>query len=266
MSISFACPECKARIEVGEEHAGHAGQCPRCQNVIVIPSPNQPMPIRVAADAAPREDPKLRRRAEAKEPPARPRRAAATPKQPAGPIWPWVVGVFGAVAIAALLFSSFAVLVFWRHPEPTRPAPQVDLRQGAINQANGVTVGRLDGQRAVMQNGVFQIRSELTVNDPVDPKPGPAHVLRCKRFEIELRGDRTYVLEQDSNNFDSYIRVENLERNEWDVGQQGMRNARLVFNPPRTTVFTVYASCMDPALGSFTLTIREQNVPKPFVP
>jgi hypothetical protein len=45
-----------------------------------------------------------------------------------------------------------------------------------------------------------------------------------------------------------------------------VRNARLVFNPPQTSVFTVYASCMDPALGSFTLTIREQNVPKPLVP
>ena len=63
MSISFACPQCKAQIEVGEEHVGHAGQCPRCQKVIVIPSPNQPMPILVGADASPREDPKPRRRA-----------------------------------------------------------------------------------------------------------------------------------------------------------------------------------------------------------
>jgi hypothetical protein len=265
MSISFACPECKAKIEVGEEHVGHAGQCPRCQKLIVIPSPNQPMPIFVGADAVPREDPKPRRRAEAKEPPARPRRTPATPKQPAGPIWPWVVGVFGALVMAALLFSSFAVLVFWRRPEPTRPVALVDHKHGAINQAKGVTVGRLEEQRAVLQDGVFQIRSELTVNDPIDPKPGPAHVLRCKRFEIELRGDRSYVLELDSNHFDSYIRVENLERNEWDVGQKGVGNARLEFSPPRTSVFTVYASCMDPALGRFTLTIREKNVPKPFV-
>jgi len=266
MSVSFACPECKAKIEVGEEHVGHAGQCPRCQNVFVIPSQMQPLPILVGADASPREDPKPRRRAEAKEPPARPRRTPSKPKQPAGPIWPWVVGIFAALVMAALLFSSFAVLVFWRRPEPTRPVVLADHKHVVMNQALGVTVGRLEGQRAFMQNGVFQIRSELTVNDPIDPKPGPAHILRCKRFEIELRNDRTYVLELDSNHFDSYIRVENLQRNEWDVGQQGVRNARLVFNPPRTSVFTVFASCMDPALGSFTLTIREQNVPKPFVP
>ena len=51
MSISFACPECKAQIEVAEEYAGHAGQCPRCHYVLVIPAPNQPAPILATVEA-----------------------------------------------------------------------------------------------------------------------------------------------------------------------------------------------------------------------
>ena len=73
MSISFACPECRARIEVNEELAGHAGQCPRCQNVIVIPAPNQPIPVPAAPEAPSRgaAKPAARTAAAANEPPAR---------------------------------------------------------------------------------------------------------------------------------------------------------------------------------------------------
>jgi predicted Zn finger-like uncharacterized protein len=264
MSISFACPECKAKIEVGEEHVGHAGQCPRCQKVIVIPSPMQPMPILVGDDAAPREEPKPRRRAEAKEPPARPRRTAAAPKQPAGPIWPWVVGVFGAVAIAALLFGSFAVLVFWRRPEPARPGAFVDLKHGAIKQANGVTVGRLEGQRAVMQNGVFQIRSELHQNDPFDLDHNNS---RCKRYDIELIAGRDYILELETNQFDSELRIEDLHGPmRTGFGNRGARVARIDYRPQFTDIYIIYATSPNPAFGNFTLTIREQNRPRPVVP
>ena len=55
MSISFACPECKVQIEVADEHAGQSGQCPRCQNVMIIPSGKQPLPT--MAGAAPAADP-----------------------------------------------------------------------------------------------------------------------------------------------------------------------------------------------------------------
>ena len=264
MSISFACPQCKAQIEVGEEHVGHAGQCPRCKKVIVIPSPNQPMPILVGADASPREDPKPRRRPEAKEPPARPRRTPAMPKQPAGPIWPWVVGVFGAVAIAALLFSSFAVLVFWRRPEPTRHVALVEPKHGAINEAKGVTIGRLEGQRAVMQNGVFQIRSELHQDDPFDLDHKNSH---CKRYEIELIAGRDYILELETNQFDSEFRIEDLNGPlRTRFGNRGVPVARIDYRPQFTDVYVIYATSLNPALGNFTLTIREQNVPKPFVP
>lgn len=277
MSISFACPECRVQIEVADEHAGESGQCPRCQRVIVIPSPKKPMPILTAAETVPPADPwappresgkSKRRPVDADE--ARPRRPRATqePNEPMGPIWPWVVGVFGAVLVASLLLSSLLVLVLWRRAEPTRPPQVVEFKpapQPIIN-AKAVTVGRLEGNRAVMHNGAFQVRTELTNNDMRDPVINDNQVFRCKRFEIELRRDLAYMLEQDSNDFDSYIRIENLQGAQWFIGDRNIRNCAMHFNPPQTGTYIVYASSVDPALGHFTLTIRERNVPKPFVP
>jgi hypothetical protein len=271
MTISFACPECQAKIEVGAEHAGHAGQCPRCQNVIVIPSPTQGVPAKTKTIPPTdpweerREQAKPKRRAsEAEESPARRRRTAA-PKPPAGPMWPWVLGVAGAFVVATLLFSSLIVLVFWRRTELPRPAAVLAEVKPPIPAMNhGVTVGRLEGQHAFMQDGVFQVRSALNPNDPPDPLDATC---RVKRFEIDLRNDRIYVLEQDSDQFDSFVRVEDFQgKMLGSNGDFGIRNARMQFQPQRAGVYVVFASSVDPAFGNFTLTIRERDAPKPFVP
>src|ERR1700686_3648858 len=139
MSISFACPQCKAQVEVGDEFAGHAGQCPRCQNVIAIPSASQPTPVLVAEampalnEAKPKPRPAL-----SKEP--RRRRSPPAPTKPFGPIWPWAVGALAALVFTGLLISSLAVLVFWRRPAPTQKgdAPAADLK--ALQKVGPVVV------------------------------------------------------------------------------------------------------------------------------
>jgi hypothetical protein len=260
MSISFACPECRAQIEVADEFAGHAGQCPRCHDVVVIPSPDQPAPIlaTVVSTPAQREQPEPKpKRVERESAAPRRRRTNPVPKQPAGPIWPWVVGFFGAVVMVALLISSFSVLVFWRRaPEPTR--------LGELVENNRVTVGRLEGNRAFMQNGVFQIRAELNKNDQFDFDHEGS---RSKRYEIELQANKLYVLEMDSNQFTCEVRCERPDNLEIvRSNPNGQRNAQLIHAPQQTRLYHVYATSIDPALGNFTLTIREQNRPKPFVP
>lgn len=268
-------------MEVGDELAGQTGQCPRCQHVFTIPSPKQPMPTLVGkavpsaptrippadpwAQDVPREEDKPRSGA------GRPRRVRAAPKQPSGPIWPWFVGILGALVVGGLLFSSFLVLALWRKSVTKiahvgmMPPPQVGFDippplQVMVNNQR-VTVGVLDGQRAFMQNGVFQVKTELNNIDPIDNRG-----CRTKRFEIELLRDRTYVFEQDSNQFDSLVRIETFNVFVDENGFRFNRNARVMYTPLETQVYTIIATSVDPAFGAFTLTVREQGMPKPFVP
>jgi hypothetical protein len=172
-------------------------------------------------------------------------------------MWPWVVGFFGAVVMVALLISSFSVLVFWRRaPEPTRPVANVEN--------NRVMVGRLEGNRAILQNGVFQVRAELTKNDPRDLDHFDSH---CKRFEVELLANKFYTFEMDSNQFNCEVRCESPDNAEIAASDgNGGRNAKLDYRPRQTMLYHIYATSTHPATGDFTLTIREQHRPKPFVP
>ena len=111
------------------------------------------------------------------------------------------------------------VLIEFDSVEQAVKAAEPNVTRGAA--------GRLDGQRAVLQNGVFQVHSALANDDPVDhfhPEVG----CRCKRYEIELRNDRVYVLEQESNQFDCFVRVENLQQQRLgESDHRGVRNARV---------------------------------------
>lgn len=265
MSLSFNCPRCMAHIQVADEMAGQTGQCPRCEHVFVIPSPSQPLPAKPrgapTAENVPPIDPweEKESRQEDKEPARRRRRTPSS--VPGGPVWPWIVGVAGAVVIGILLLCSFFVLVLWRRPEPPI---RIDQHTEVKSDFRRPTVGRIEGQRAFLDNGVFQIRTALEQNDAADPQEFNC---KCKKFEIELRGDRTYMIEQDSMQFDPFLRVENMNRQQLGLnGQRGLRNAKVRFAPPETGIYIVYASSVDPAFGEFTLTVRDVNMAKPVVP
>jgi DNA-directed RNA polymerase subunit RPC12/RpoP len=269
MSLSFNCPQCKAHIQVADDMAGQSGQCPRCEHIFVIPSPSQPLPAKPrstpTAEKVPPSDPwaKTESRKDDKraEGPARRRRRTPAPTVPSGPVWPWILGVAGALVIGVLLLSSFFVLVLWRRPEPPI---QIDPHTEVKVDFRRPIAGRIEGQRAFLEDGVFQIRTALEPNDPADPQEFNC---KCKRYEIELRGDRTYMIEQDSVQFAPFVRVENINRQQFGQnGMPGVRNTHVRFAPPQTGIYIVYASCVDPAFGEFTLTIRDANVAKPFVP
>ena len=261
MSLSFACPECKAPIEVADEHAGQTGQCPRCQNLIEIPALNQrqvPMP-RVEARAKPR-------RVDEDEPPIRPRRSRAEPKPtpPAGPVWPWLIGIAAALVMAGLLFSSFIVLVSWRRSEPIRVHFKDEIRAIGLMDNPVPNVGRFEGNTAILENGVFQLRSALNQNDPPD-REFPRS--RGKNFAVELQAGKAYLLELDSNQFDSQIRLGNLQNVVLARAQSNRFNrvAVIQFAPPRTEFYDIFITSVEPSFGDFTLTIRENHRPKPFV-
>ncbi|MBI3822454.1 MAG: hypothetical protein HY289_07215 [Planctomycetes bacterium] len=287
MSILFACPKCKVQVEVADEYAGQSGQCPRCEGVITIPSPTQPAP---SASPAPSPSPRpvatavpvpmhesdewdRPRRREHDEPPPRRRRLATGPPQPAGPIWPWIVGVFAAVVVAGLLFSSFLVLVLWRPSVPVRrvddmkPNPIVEAKPAPapapVANPDCVIAGRREGNRVILdQNGTFQIQADLRQFDPRDlDHPNSA----ARVFDIQLLANREYEFELATGAFDSELRIEDLKgplQGMVQTGRRGVDNARLVYRPNFTDTFSIHVTSPNQGLGGFTLTVRETGVKK----
>jgi hypothetical protein len=123
-----------------------------------------------------------------------------------------------------------------------------------------VTAGQLDGKRAVLHNGAFQVRTALSPNDPVDLE-NP--LCRAKRFDVELTAKKLYIVEMDTTQFDCVVRVERANHLMKRHGFFGVRNARMDYTPAETQIYTVYATSMAPANGAFTLTIREAAAQKP---
>ena len=136
MSLSFACPSCRAFMEVADELAGRSGQCPRCQHVFVVPSPALGLPKPTLAGKAipatemiPPTDPWAEEKPKPSPRSGRPRRVHSVPPAPSGPLWPWFIAVPLGLVVAVLLFSSFIVLVSWRNRRPSRLALPCQARR-----------------------------------------------------------------------------------------------------------------------------------------
>jgi len=229
-------------------------------------APSRVPPIDPWANDAPRND-EDRPRSRTGES-ARPRRARAIPPQPSGPAWPWFVGILGAFVVGGLLFSAFLVLVGYRQRTGIDPRQAIKQQQPPPQQlmvhGQRITAGQFDGNRAFLQEDVFQVKAHLDNNDPIDPNH--FNNPRRKRYDIELIAFRPYVIEMESPQFDCRTRVEENGFLNREDGFPGQRNVTIFFTPQQNQIFTIYASSVDPANGPFTLTVRGMNRPKPQVP
>ena len=218
MALSFACPMCQARMEVGDELAGRTGQCPRCRHVFVVPGPI----ASPATAAVPPTNPWTTE-------PTQPASAAASPRN--GSRRRWLIAALLTLVVTPLLLSGFIKLMGARKPTA------VNRNRGSLpDSIDHVTSGQLKGGRAFLDKGVFQIHSELTHNDPL------LKSVHCKRYEIELIAKRVYVIEHDSPIFDTAIHV--FDQNDevaWR-GNLGVHKAALIYTPPRTGIYTIYAA------------------------
>ena len=129
MAFTFSCPSCRAELLLPDEAAGQSGQCPRCQAVMRIPSSMQPRAVVVQPGTAiPVETPPAAKPPPVAKPPVveRPQPRSRRPRQPlpegsVAPTWPTLVGIFGALIVAGLLFASVVVLFAVREPNFLRP-------------------------------------------------------------------------------------------------------------------------------------------------
>jgi ribosomal protein S27E len=92
MSIAVTCPGCRQELTVKDEMAGKRGRCPRCRDVVVIPS-SGPAAIPSVAPA-----PEFVDAADERRQP----RLAPMPRSP-GLTMPWLVGTVGALVIISLI-------------------------------------------------------------------------------------------------------------------------------------------------------------------
>src|SRR5438067_1863760 len=78
MPMNFECPHCSQNLEVADEWAGHAVDCPSCLQALTVPALALAIPTREAAPKPPTnpQPPKLRRPVPGTSPPFRPPRRA----------------------------------------------------------------------------------------------------------------------------------------------------------------------------------------------
>jgi putative membrane-bound dehydrogenase-like protein len=284
MPITTACPSCKQRLSVADQHAGKPVRCPKCEQTFLVPAvAAAPTPPGPAKPPRPVEQDR-RRSPQAPAPVGRPR------ANHSGLFW--VIGL-GCAGLSLLVMGGAAIaVVLWMMPAQTKSPPTAAIKPAAEkqvpkekdasqpNDGTGVAtnlpivaeVAQLkpkdpllpDNQPALaiqLQNGIFQTESKLEDADGrVRGKDAP-----CKLYQIDLQAGRKYAIELTSNEFGGWIIVEDTAA--FEVGeafdQDGSHKARLTCTPAKTGAYRVMVTSVGNDRGTFQLTIREDNSLRP---
>lgn len=80
----------------------------------------------------------------------------------------------------------------------------------------------------------------------------------CKIHALKLAKDKTYQIDMESRDFDSYLRVEDSTGKQLaeDDDSGGNLNARLRFTPPKDEVYQIIATTFAGGAGMYTLKVR----------
>jgi hypothetical protein len=106
---------------------------------------------------------------------------------------------------------------------------------------------------------VLHARGQLTRNDPFDKVRQQSH---CKNYSVRLEANRSYVIDLESMQFDSYLRLEdaagtNLAQDD-DGG--GNLNSRINFRPTQSGLYRVIATSLGGgSIGEFVVTVRQEG-------
>jgi predicted Zn finger-like uncharacterized protein len=291
MAITCACPGCATPFNVTDDMAGKRGKCPKCLMVFTVPAaaPVPPAggagsgrtertadpesyrdagrydPDRKSGKSATRRDDRDERDDHVDDEP-RSRRTRAR-RQSGSSMLPWVLGL-GAAALLLFVVCAgvitIVVILAFRQGDNKAPVAVA----GGGNNLQPVQGGGQGGQakpgaiRLQMANGQASVGAQLTFQDPVDPTaPG----CRAKLYQIDLQAGRTYQIDMVSPNpnvLDPFLRIEDMNGRELaqDDDSGGNLNARIIFSPPVTGSYIIYATTFrDNTTGPFTLTVRENK-------
>lgn len=102
---------------------------------------------------------------------------------------------------------------------------------------------------------VFNVAEALTEKDARDTIRKESF---CRIYKVELKAGNSYTIDMVSNEFDTYLRLEDETGRQiaFDDDGGGDLNARLSFTPSRTATYRIVATSFRTAMGRFTLTVR----------
>jgi hypothetical protein len=148
--------------------------------------------------------------------------------------------------------------------------PPVGIPAGVANasvQPPGVNLppgAPARGLRVTQFNGFLRVQSDLNLQDVVfDINKGNNNNKRCKEYVIDLQAGRTYVIDLESNAFDAYLHLEELNGQfimANDDVAPGNLNSRITFTPNQTASYVIVATCLATGTGPFTLTVRDTSL------
>jgi hypothetical protein len=102
----------------------------------------------------------------------------------------------------------------------------------------------------------FQVAGQLTDNDPLDrARPD----CRCRVHRVRLEAGRAYVIDLHSQDFDSYLRIEDAAGHGLaeDDDSGPLLDAHLVFTPPRTGIYALVVTTFEAdETGRYLLSVR----------
>jgi hypothetical protein len=298
MADTSTCPGCATPVRVPEGMAGKRARCPKCQMIFTVTAdapavasaaPPPQFDLFSERDRAERAKASKRlddeendrgRRRDRERDDDEPRRRPSRKPQSGGSALPWVLGILGVSFLLIVICGGGAIavaIIGFREREPHRD-PVVLKKDGIAMPPVGVPpgpgAGGVPGQpvqarfgpitKLQLNNGVVQVTSQLTFQDPFDPDPD-AQGHRAKFYQIELQQGRRYQIDMTSPNvrvLDPFLRIEDVNGMEHakndDINPGVDLNSRIIFSPPATGAYVIFATTFDANhVGQFTLTIRE---------
>jgi hypothetical protein len=107
----------------------------------------------------------------------------------------------------------------------------------------------------------FTASNRLTWNDPVDQARRMGNLQpRYKLYNVKMNAGTTYSIILRSRQFDAYLRLEDAQGRrlaENDDGGPGFGlDSHIVFTPPVTGTYRIFATSLGPATGEFTLSVQ----------
>jgi hypothetical protein len=131
---------------------------------------------------------------------------------------------------------------------------QTSVRDFGQNDSTGGANGAAEENARVRIP--FEVHGNLTDNDPIDRfRPGSY----CQVHRVRLERGRRYVIDLHSEEFDTYLRVEDAAGNRLAEDDDSGPNldARLVFRPARTGIYTLVATTFEcDETGRYLLSVR----------
>jgi predicted Zn finger-like uncharacterized protein len=244
MSIPIRCPECKASYRVSDETAGKTIRCKECDARVAVPEDGRDAQAAVtAAEAEPRPSRRRSREDDDADEPRQSRKRAGKGGSNTMTILLVIGGILGVSCFLCIGIGGIAG--YWVYGKAAKIADDIkqELNAGLVPPG----VGKI-------------ILSKQDVLRPNDPhREGHPH----KPFTINFQQGKTYVIDLQSTEMDSYLLLydpANMKVGEDDDGG-GFPNARIRFTAMQTGVHTIACSVfggVQPQGARFNLTVREE--------